>query len=555
MSVSQQSRGGPAHGTEGLPITRRTMLRVVGQGMGVAAASRLVPIRRVRAASAADRGTLVMAPSFVIRSLDPGHALEPVAEMICHAAYDSLVTFDGEDLQTPKPSLATAWKASGDGRTYTFTLRPNVTFASGNPMTSADVKWSLERVINLKSNPTFFLDGVEAVEAPTPQTVVLRLKTPQPSIVPILSSGSLAVLDSKFVTEHGGDAGPDAKTKDQAEAYLNSHSAGTGAFTLDSYIPNQEVVLVRNRQHWRGAAQMERIVIRNIPEASTQALQLERGDLDIATGLGRDNAQTLRRVPSITVRSSRVATSFVFMINEDPELSGQLSNPKVIQAIRYALDYDGLLTIAGPGAVRMAGVIPNSLPGALDPHEAVRTDREKARALLKEAGLGAVTGKLMYSSDATAYGIQYSVVAQKIQADLAAVGITIELNGLPGALSLQQYRDAKAPALFGGYAADYPDASDFLVYLPGRLVGKRMRWPASASPAAKELAQWGDDAEAEGDPRKRVALLEKVQRRLLEIGPYAPLFQPALPWAHRADLRGVTFHSVWGVDFHAVRRT
>ena len=552
IHLNRMARRRRQNGTRRSALSRRAFLGLIGQGAGLAWAGRFAG--PVRAASAPDKGTLVMAPSFVIRSLDPGHVLEPVAEMVCHAAYDSLVTFEGEDLQTPKPSLATSWTSSADGKTYTFALRTNVKFASDNPMTSGDVKWSFDRIINLKGNPTFFLDGVEEVLAPNPQTIVLRMKAPQPSIIPILSSPSLGILDSKLVAEHGGDAGPDAKTKDQAEAYLNGHSAGTGAFTIEGYTPNQEVVLVRNPRHWRGPAATERIVVRNIPEASTQALQLARGDLDIATGLGRDNAQTLRRMSSLTVQTSRVATSFVFMVNQDPELSGQLSNPKVIQAMRYALDYDGILTIAGPGAVRMAGVIPSSLPGALDPREAVRTDRDKARALLKEAGLGAVKGKLMYSADATSYGIQYSLLAQKIQADLAAVGIAIELNGLPGTLSLQNYRDAKAPALFGGYAADYPDASNFLVYLPGRLVGKRMRWPAASSPAAQELARWGDVAEAEGDPRKRVTLLQKVQRRLLEIGPYAPLFQPALPWAYRADLRGATFHSVWGVDFYAVRR-
>src|SRR5437588_305686 len=103
------------------------------------------------------------------------------------------------------------------------------------------------------------------------------------------------------------------------------------------------------------------------------------------------------------------ATSFVMMVNMDPVLSGQLANPKVLQAIRYALDYDGILAIAGPGAQRMAGVIPNDLPGALDPREAAKTDKNKAKALLKEAGLAEARGRLMFSSDATSYGIQYAL--------------------------------------------------------------------------------------------------------------------------------------------------
>jgi len=535
-------------------MRRRTFLKAAGGAAGLVLAGRRSAATFVRAATAADQTTLIMAPNFVIRSLDPGHTLEPDGEMVTHACYDALVTFDGADLSTPKPHLATSWTVSDGGRVYTFTLRPNVQFASGNPLTSADVKWSFDRVIHLQSNPAFFLANVDDVQVPDPQTVVLRLKQPQPSIIPILSNGALGVMDSRLVADQGGDASPDAKTKDQAEAWLQSHSAGSGPFMIQSYTPTEELQLVRNPRHWRPPAQMDRIVLRRVPEASTQALQLARGDIDLALGLGQATLETLRRVRSVTIQSSIVATSFVMMVNMDSALSGQLATPKVLQAIRYALDYDGILAIAGPGAQRMAGVIPNDLPGALDPREAFKTDKQKAVALLREAGLTEAAGRLMFSSDATSYGIQYSLLAQKIQADLASVGIKVDLDGLPGTIELGQYRAGKAPALFGGYAADYPDATDFLVYLPGQLVGRRMNWPANASPAAQELAQWGDQATQEGDPRARVALLQKIQRRLLEIGPYAPLFTPALPFGHRADLRGVTYNSVWEVDFYTIRR-
>lgn len=87
-----------------------------------------------------------------------------------------------------------------------------------------------------------------------------------------------------------------------------------------------------------------------------------------------------------------------------------------------------------------------------------------------------------------------------------------------------------------------------------RLVGDRLHWPAASSPAAQELAAWGNEAEREGDPGKRAALLQRIQRRLLEIGPYAPMFTPAQPYGFRSDLRGVTFNSVWKIDYSAVRR-
>jgi peptide/nickel transport system substrate-binding protein len=456
---------------------------------------------------------------------------------------------------TPRPSLATEWKVSGDGRTYTFTLRSNVRFASGNPFTSADVKWSLDRVMNLKSSPLFFMEAVEAVQAPDPRTVVIRLKTSQPSIIPILSSPSLGVLDSKLVMENGGDAGPDAKDKDKAESYLNAHSAGSGPYVLTSYVPDQLVVLTRNPNHWRNPAHVQRIVLRSITEPATQQLQLEKGDLDIAASLGHDQVRALRRAGQVTIRTSPVATAFTFMMNRDPEIGGPFANPKVQQAVRYALDYAGIMAIAGPGAVRLAGTVPATMPGALDPKEAWKMDRARAQALLKESGVADVKGRLTFMSDATVQGVSYAVLAQKFQADLSAVGITVELNGLPRVVGLQQYRDGKAQLWFSGWVADYPDPSNFLVYLPGRVAGKRARWMADSSPQARDLARLGDEADAEANPTKRFAMLQRVQRTLVEIGPFIPLFQPAIPLALRSNVRGAVFHSVWGLDFYEIAKT
>ncbi len=189
--------------------------------------------------------TLVVGSNFVIKTLDPGRTIETTSHMINHSVYDSLVTFDGEDLTTPKPSLATEWKISPDGKTYTFKIRPNVKFTSGNPLTAADFKWSLDRVRNIKGNPSVFLDSVGEIEAPDPSTLVLKLKAVTAGLLPILSNPSLGAVDSKLVMEKGGDASPQAKEKDKAESFLNGQSAGTGAYILSRYVPDQEVVLVK----------------------------------------------------------------------------------------------------------------------------------------------------------------------------------------------------------------------------------------------------------------------------------------------------------------------
>jgi peptide/nickel transport system substrate-binding protein len=508
----------------------------------------------VAAPVAAQEKTLVVGANFVIKSLDPGRTVETTSNMVNHAAYDSLVTFEGEDLATPKPSLASEWKVSPDGKTYTFKLRPNVKFASGNPLTSADVKWSLERVMYLKSNPAFMVASVEEIQAPDPATVVLRLKAPNPALLPTLSSPSLAAVDRKLVGENGGDASPDAKDKDKAESFLNGRSAGSGAYVMERYVPDQEVVLVKNPQHWRGAPRLDRIVIRNITEAATQKLQVERGDLDVVTGLDQDQLKALRQSSGVTARSSPAATTFYVLMNNNGQVGGPFANPKVQQAVRYALDYDGILAIAGAGAVRLAGVIPTLFPGSLESRQAIRTDRAKARELLKEAGLGEVQGAITYASDSTIWGVQMSLLAQKIQADLNAAGMKIALNGLPRATALQQYRDGKNQLGVWSWAADYPDGSNFMVYAPGRTVGKRAGWPADASPEARELAELAQAAEIETDRAKSAGLYRKFEERLGQVGPYAPLFQPAVPYAFRSSVKGVTFSSVWGVDFWTVSK-
>lgn len=544
----------PGAGEWGL-LTRRDLLRLTGGGVGLALTGTMLSWDTVMAAPA-DRGTLLVGENVNnIRSQDPARTIEVTGMMIHHVTYDTLVTFDREDLKTPKPLLATDWKVSNDGLLVTFSIRDGVRFVSGNALTAADVKWSLDRVLNLKANTLFLLDGVDEVNVVNPRTVAIRLKAPQPSLIPILSHPGLGILDSKLVMEKGGESGPGANTKDQAEPYLNAHSAGSGSFVLTSYVPAQELVLERNPNYWRGAPRLQRIVIRHVPEPVTQALQVLRGDLDLAMSIGQDQIAPLRRASTVDVRTSPAATTFYVLMNNNPEIGGPFANPKVQQAVRYALDYEGIMAIAGPGAVRLPGVIPTLFPGSLNPSEAVKTDRAKARSLLSEAALGEVRGKLSYGSDQVSWGIPMALLAQKIQGDLAQVGINLQLDGLPIVTAIQGYRGGRNQVGVWGWAADYPDPSDFLVYAPGRVVGKRAGWLPSASPAAQQLATLADQAEAEIDPRKRVALLQDWERRMAQVGPYAPLFQPAVPYASRSNVENVAYHSVWAVDFYPIRKT
>lgn len=508
------------------------------------------------AASPSQEAVLRVATLLDIKTLDPGRTLENQTSNIRHVTNDTLVTFVGEDLSQVRPSLATQWKISPDGRTYTFAIRPNVRFAiSGNGLTSADFKWAFERLININGPGAFLLNGVDAVQAPDPLTVVLRLHEPLPALLATLTHPALCPLDSKVVGANGGTSGPDARDKDTAEAYLNSHSAGTGPYVLAGYVPKQEVVLLKNPTHWRGMPRFDRIVIRAIPEPTDQALLVEKGDVEVAVNLGRNEAARLRNVPGVTVKTSLALNVVSLAMNNNPQVGGPFSNPKVQQAVRYALDYDGILALADPGAVRAAGLIPTNLPGSRPTREAVKTDRERAKALLREANLGEISGTYIYGSGLAGYGIDLSLLAQKIQQDLAAVGIKVSLNNMPYPVWIDNLRNGKIQIGTAGWNADYMDASNYFVWLPGRAVGgRRFGWLPESNPQARETAQLGQAAEREVDPAKRIALFQEVDRRLGDVGPYVPLYQPAVSYAFRSSLRGVTYVTGWFVDYGMISR-
>src|SRR6201985_1793716 len=131
--------------------------------------------------------SLVVETAFVLKTLDPARMFEPTGLMIYHVLYDTLLTYKGSDVTTPVPGLATSFTASSDAKTYTFTLRQGVTFANGDPVTAADVVYSLTRTKNIQGNPSFLMAGITAT-APNASTVVLTSATANTAIPAIVTN-------------------------------------------------------------------------------------------------------------------------------------------------------------------------------------------------------------------------------------------------------------------------------------------------------------------------------------------------------------------------------
>ena len=221
---------------------------VLGVGPALAgAAAGPAPSRAPATSGGGGGGTLVIDKSFDLATMDPGRMFETTGGIIIPAMYDTLLTFENNDVTEPKPGLATAWEVNDDATEYTFTLRDDAVFSDGTPLTAADVAFSLNRVRELKGNGSFLMDGVTAA-AQDDGTVVLTSEQPNPALPRILPTPTLGILNSKVVMENGGTDQAGADTADTAEEYLNSTSAGSGPYVLESFSTTSETVVAAQRR-------------------------------------------------------------------------------------------------------------------------------------------------------------------------------------------------------------------------------------------------------------------------------------------------------------------
>ena len=227
------------------------------------------------------------------KTMDPGHFYEFTSNAMAANVYDTLVTYTGSDTANPKPDLADLPMVSGGGKVYTFTLHKGVKFASGNPLTAADVVFSYRRLLYLNDNPSFLVAGVSSFTAVDPSIVRITLSAPDVSFLSALATTNFGVLDSKLVIAHGGDDSKDAAKKDKAQSFLDTQSAGTGAFQMTTWSRDNQIVLQRNPDYWGPKPFFDQIVLQNVTDAATQRLQVQKGSVDVAMNINLQQAVSL----------------------------------------------------------------------------------------------------------------------------------------------------------------------------------------------------------------------------------------------------------------------
>lgn len=306
-------------------------------------------------------------------AIDPQTHVGTIAESMLRHIYEPLVKVE-RDGKTISPLLATAWKRLDDN-TVQFTLRQNVVFHNGEPFNADSVKYSILRPLDPKNNAAArstytVIDRVDVVD---PYTVNVRTAKPDPALINRMTGFSMVQLAPKW-TEANAEPGGVLKTAN-----------GTGPYKFKSWSPNQDLVVESNEQYWGGAPQIKNVRMKIIGEQATRVAALRSGEIHVAKDMPPEEVDSINKGGRQTARAvaSNRVPYYVMDTTKPPT-----DNPKVRQAINYAVDWDSIIqgVLLGNGT-RIATVLPPWTVGydpALKPYP---YDPDKAKSLLKEAGV------------------------------------------------------------------------------------------------------------------------------------------------------------------------
>jgi len=485
-----------------------------------------------------------------IVSLDPAEIFEFSGAEYAAQVYDRLIAYDLNDVSKIVPSVAESWTVSEDGKTFTFNIRRNVFFHSGNVLSAHDVVYSLRRVVHLNKTPAFILtqfgltpDNVaDRIEADGDFVVTFETdKAYAPSFVLYCLTANVAsIVDSKEVKkrEVNGDFG---------HLWLRRSSEGSGPFKLKQWRASESILYEKNPNYWKGKVNFNRVIVRHVAETSTQRLLVEKGDVDIARNISSDQIPALRENAELrVVERPRGEIMYLSMnVAREPfkEEAGR-------QAIKYLIDYDAIAGSILAGQVRVhQNFLPNGFLGAIN-DQPYALDVAKAKSLLAEAGFPEGYKITLDTRNLP----ELLKVAQALQASLGKAGIEVEIIPGDGQQVLTKYRARRHDLHLGSWGPDYqdphtnaqtfaanPDPSESANL---RTLAWRNNW------ATKSLTELTTTAVLERDSGKRAALYGDIQRQHLNSSPFAIMFQRIATIVERNNVQGMIYGPSFDTYFY-----
>jgi len=442
--------------------------------------------------------------------------------MVLYALHDAVAKpMPGSSLA---PALAESWSVSPDGLIYEFVLRKGVRFHNGEPVTAEDVRFSFERYRGAAYKT--LKDKVAAVETPDPARVRIRLKQPWADFMTFYAGATGAgwVVPKKYV-EKVGDEG------------FKRAPIGAGPYKFVSFTPGVELVVEAFEQYWRKVPSVKRLVLKVIPDEATRLAALKRGEVDIAGGLWGANAQEVQRTPGLTLSPVVVQATFWVYFADQWDPTSPWHDRRVRLAANHAIDRAAINRAESLGFSRITGSI---IPATFDFYwapPAYSYDPERARRLLAEAGYRNGFDAGEYFCDAAFASLGESVITY-----LKAVGIQAKLRPLERVALFKGYSEKKYKNLIQGGSGAFGNASTRIEAFV-------------ASGGTYVYGSYGDidgffrEQVTELDPKKRAAILERIQHLIHEKAMFAPIWEigglagvgPRVEDAGRGHIAGYPF--------------
>jgi peptide/nickel transport system substrate-binding protein len=474
-----------------------------------------------------DPNTLVMIIESSPTNLDPRVGLDGQSENIDNLIFDDLLT-KGDDLNVA-PGLAERWEIP-DPRTYIFHLHQGAVFHDGRPLTSRDVKWTFDSLLQgkIRSTKAAVYKYVDHIDAPDDFTVIFHMKEADATLLWNLSDGAMGI-----VPYGSGDE-------------MTLHPIGSGPFKFVSAETDREVVLERNDNYWGEKAKLSRLRFAVVPDETTQALELRKGSGDITiNSLTPDTVVTLARNPNLKVQSSPGTRLAYLGFNLRDPILGEV---RVRQAIAYALDRGPMIEYLWRGQARPArSILPAqswAYNGSVPTYE---HDPEKAKQLLDAAGYPAVNGVRLHITMKTSTDPNTRMMVAVIQQQLREVGIALEVRSFEFATFFSDVQHG-AFQMYGlrwiGGNED-PDIFEYAFH--------SSKFPPNGANRVYYLNHridvLIDQARRETDPAVRRLLYAEVQQIIAEDLPYINLWYLDNVLVHTNRVHGIRLNPAGNYDF------
>jgi peptide/nickel transport system substrate-binding protein len=503
-------------------MTRRQLLKATGVTAGALAFPNVVR------AQAPKGNTLISAQTSEATGLDPQLVPALSRSRRSPLTYNQLVRFDPE--MNPQPELAESWQISPDGLTWTFKLRQGVKFHDGQEFTSADVKFSFDRLLEKSASGKSDFIAVDKVEPVGKYGVKFVTKEPFAALVAALGGFWGFIVSEAGVKKGGGD--------------LNKIAMGTGPFMLEDWKVEQQMVFKKNPNYFKkGMPHVDELIVRVIPDEANIVAALRTGQIHHAFIEDNKNYNLLKEEKTLTgYRSSRLGYDYLNMSAN----RGPLGDVRVRQAISYAVDRSQVMRVATAGFGRLTAPATAPMKQWQLPEEAwmkyYKPDVEKAKKLLADAGQAAgFTVKCMVIPTFPTMVAGAPVIA----AQLKRIGITMEIENVEYAIWIKRWLAKDFDMTMNttpGYAD--PDTAFFRALHST----KGQNWNSWSVPDLDGLLEEGRRTM---DQKKRKEIYDKVQIQILENVPHLWLFSADNIDFTQANVKGYKQHSttlLYGFD-------